>query len=319
MPKPDDEEKVVDETEDPTKDSVLDEDEEGQEETVGEAEAKEGGEAEGEEAKEGEEKAEDEESVASAEELSTQAQRIKDLEAENATLKGEPKKSEAPRVANATQAFLQHTAPAAKKKFVEARPVSLTAEGQLQFNAEGMAQQYDALYDTADHLVGAVMTDQISPVLDALASLTISLHNEVEIRDLRDSGGQVFKSMEKHVREELSNKSWKERRADGVVAKVYQRLLEFRGNGRPPAKSAAPGPHRAAAALRDASAGMGTKPHKASEAVKLTPEQEHDYLNMVEGGWTGSREQYHAKWKARAAKAKEAGRSIPKTYRQLGV
>jgi len=60
-----------------------------------------------------------------------------------------------------------------------------------------------------------------------------------------------------------------------------------------------------------------TKAAISNGGFTLTKDQEKDYDSMVDGGWTGSREQYHAKWKARAEKFKAAGKPAPKTFRAI--
>lgn len=261
---------------------------------------------------------EEEPPVAGAAELA--AQRIADLEAENARLKGAQPEATPPdtrQTPGAIATFLKTIGPQSKKQFAEAKAFTVNAEGHVVANPDGAQQQYDAIYTMTDHMIGSILTDHVSPVLNDIAELAITLHNEVEIRDLRATG-EVFKSMEQFVREELKTKDWGTRRKEGAVSVIYKKLLAMRNGGSPPATggSKAP-PVRAAAALRDLSAGVGSKPAKGAGSFKLTPEQETDYQDLIANGWPGTREQYHAKWKSRAEKAKAANRSIPKTYRSF--
>ena len=71
----------------------------------------------------------------------------------------------------------------------------------------------------------------------------------------------------------------------------------------------------ASAGLRDVSAGSRPQPGKKSVGFKLSPEQEADYLAMVEEGAITSRERYAARYKARADKARADKRPVPTTLR----
>ena len=295
---------VVDETEqteelEDTNDTES-EAEDGQDSEQEQSDATEEADAESEEADAEPEAKEDEEPVESAEQL-----RIRQLEEENARLKGEKPADKEPvtKPVGAIDAFLKTVAPQSKKTFSTSKD-----EGE----------RFDAIYSMTDHMIGSVLAEHVSPVMNQLASLAITLHNELEIRDLRQESG-TFKSMEKFVREELQQKDWPTRRKDGAVKAIYQKLLGIRSNGNAgvsdkPKSGISP---KAAAALRDVSGGSTTKPAKSSNGFKLTPEQETDYQDMVEHGSSLSREQYHAKWKARVAKAKAANRTLPKTFRSF--
>ena len=117
---------VIDDTETPTTDA--DEATETEDETTETTENK----ASTEETEEKEDVAEEEEPVASAEELTKTQQRIKELEAENARLKGEPKKEEPEiRRATALDDFAKRIVPQTKQKFLDATPVTVKEDGTV--------------------------------------------------------------------------------------------------------------------------------------------------------------------------------------------
>lgn len=313
-----DESSVVDETTESEETTISAEDEaetESSEETTDTAEPTE---EVVEEAAE-EEPAAEEPAPASAE-VAEQLQRIKDLEAENAQLKGEKAEPAAtkPEIPNIT-AFVNRTAPEAKRKFLEAPIVTVGEDGTPKINKEAMASQFDSLYQMTDHMIGAVIADHVSPVLDRLAVRNITLANELEIRDLRTTSGSVFKSLEPTIRKELKALGWKDRVAEDAVTKIYHRLLGARnGHSKPAAPAPTKRPAAATAALKDISAGGGGgAPRKQVVGVKLTPEQEADFAQMVEEGLAMTRERYAARVKARQDKAKSEKRPIPKTLRSF--
>lgn len=262
----------------------------------------------------------DAEAPPSASQLADSLTRIKALEDENARLKGE-RATEEPRESTPShpniQAFVSRYAPEAKKRFSEVSPVTVKEDGTVSVDKEAVAKQFDAIHTMTDQMLGAVLADHISPVLENLARRNITLANELEIRDLRASGGSVFKSLEASVRKELKALAWNDRLTEDTVTRIYHRLLGS-GNGRvPTAPSASAGRSASAtAALKDVSGGGGGGTSaKKIVGVKLSPEQEVDFSDMVEQGMDISRERYYARYKARAEKAKAEKRPVPKTLR----
>jgi len=242
----------------------------------------------------------------SVEELSASS-RIKKLEDEIATLKG----AAAPAAATATapvshiEAFVKQKAPELKRKFTD--------------DTATLSDQFDATYEMSSHLVKSVLDDHVFPFHDRISRRVILLQNEVEIRDLRDTGS-VFTSLERDVRAILKKTRWNERAAlddhgRGIVTKIYHQLLGQRNGSRLAAATTTPR-GTASAALRDVSVGRGA-PAKKSAGVTLTAEQESDFQALLSEGMDLTREQYAAKYKARAEKAKAAGRPIPKTFRSF--
>ena len=234
----------------------------------------------------------------------TYRQQLADRDAEIARLRGE-KPADVSTVApgqrvSMAQVYLKTVKPELKRQFVAGK------------DAE---QQFEAVHEMANQMLGAVLTDRVDP----LGLATVGLYNELEIRDLRSD--PTFKTLEPKVRAALNKADWKERAkveddGTGVVTAIYHRLRGSQQNGA--AKPVATTPKAPLSApvrqaLKDVSSGGGASPKPAG--VRLTKEQETDFQAILQDGIDITRAEYYAKWKARADQAKAGGRKIPATYR----
>ena len=295
---------VIDETTQETEETTQEADETASQTDDTSTEETEG--AEGETTEEASSEEESAEPEPSAREVELQA-KLKAAEDENALLKGqtEPPAPKTDQRRSYIQGFVQTHLPSFKRTFI--------TQGSTP------EQQFDAMFQAVNHLVGAVLADQVTPFQEHLAQRLIQSENEWALRDLRDDPkqGSIFKSVEPKVREALKAMPWPERVKPDAIRHLYHRFLGER-NGTLPTVANGKGPSsNASAALRDVSAGTHVTTGKPPQAFKLTPEQERDFQAMLEEGETLSREKYYARYKARAAKAKAESRTIPKTLRSF--
>lgn len=199
----------------------------------------------------------------SAEELKTQ---LAEARAENERLKAAPAEPPAPAQPAGgikdlyTQHFLTKTMPEVKKVLLDEKSTP--------------DQRFQATYDMANHLVGAVLKDQIQPGQANLAVALIETQNEVESLKLERADAR-YKDYATEVEKELGSLKWTERADKGIVQKIFHRLVGAKSNGKGtlpvvPARSAPP-----VKVLKDISAGTGVAPTK-STSTGLTAEQEED-------------------------------------------
>ena len=226
--------------------------------------------------------------------------RLDALEAENADLKAkvpaEAPDAEPRQRVSMTQVFVSQTVPKAKALYAAEKDP---------------AKQFEIMAETANQLLGAVMTDTITPSIQKLAAVNVELINELTIRDLRDD--PEFKSVEAQVREQLRKTDWKTRASETAVQDIFHRIRGAKKNGMPTSPAKKESTPTARAVLKDLAAGGGASPKPAG--VRLTQEQEGDYQAILKDGIDLTRAEYYAKWKSRADQAKAAGRKIPSTYR----
>ena len=229
------------------------------------------------------------------------------LQAENAALKQAqptptPEPTKPGERVNMGQVYLKERLPQFKQDFANA--------------TDNPQKQFEAVFNTTNELVGAVIHDQITPQMQQLAMANVALANELEIRDLRSE--PEFAALEPKVRDLLNKTDWKTRSGgpdQSPVADIYHRLMGAKKNGTPaaPAKTQTP-PPTTRAILKDVAAGGGSSP--TAKGIRLTADQEADYLDIVQNTVPGlTRLEYYTKWKNRVDQAKAAGRPVPKTYR----
>lgn len=210
-----------------------------------------------------------------------------------------------------SQTYLTQAVPEHRKEFAAAKTPG---------------EQYNVVMESANQMVGSILHDsgimengkllEVGKHLRGLAISNVHMANELEIRDLRSD--PEFKRLEPEVRKQLAKTAWSLRAGDDKhltpVADIYHRLIGAKKNGaikpQVPSRAAAPA---AGKILRDVAAGGGASPKPTS--VRLTTEQESDYKEMVENGWTGSRTEYYAKFQSRVQQAKAAKKPLPKTFR----
>jgi len=209
---------------------------------------------------------------------------------------------------SASTHFINEYLPSVRKEF--SKTVTVDKEtGEVSLNTE---KQFDLISDMANRLVGAVMADNITPKVQKLAVANITLANRLALSELR--ADPEFKKYESSVIKKLNKMTWQDRAQDNAVEGIYHKLRGAKSSVKEiekPVKKQ--GTATAGAVLKDIAAGGGAAPKPAG--IRLTKEQEQDYQEMVENGWTGDRKDYYAKYKSRVDRAKAQGHSVPKTYR----
>lgn len=235
---------------------------------------------------------------------------IAELKAENEKLKAgkepepEEKKESPARVPNQNLKSFETTfIPQAKKFYVG----QVKEDGTVDHGA-----QFDAIVRTQENFIMATLADRIAPMVEPLIKSNIEMRNELTIRDMRDN--PTFKSVEARVRTTLSKLPLEQQERSGIITEIFHRIVgERAASGKPISPVAKPAgkPASVVSQLKDISGGGGNGGGSAGAVgkVTLTSEQEKDRQEMEEeGGYAISKEEYHAKLKARQETAKASGR-----------
>ena len=230
------------------------------------------------------------------EELIRRDERLKALEAQV----GSPRAAPAP-VGSKTptiDAFLGKVMPNALKSYSKE---DVTLE-----------EQFGVVFQTADALMTARMTDQVAPALASIYAKTVDLTVENEFLRLTIED-EEFKEFAPQVRKALKGMTITQKEGENVVYDLY---LKAKGSAPRKPKADRPDDEDEGGSIRDqirdvaAGSGRGSAPARKS-SVRLTPEQEKDRSGMEENGMFMPPELYHSQLLARQKTAKEQGNSVP--------
>ena len=229
------------------------------------------------------------------EELIRRDERLKALEAQV----GSPRAAPAP-VGSKTptiDAFLGKVMPNALKSYSKE---DVTLE-----------EQFGVVFQTADALMTARMTDQVAPALASIYARTVDLGIENEFLRLTIED-EEFKEYAPQVRKAISGLTIAQKEGSNVVQDLY---LKAKGSAPRKPKADKDGEEEGGSIrdqIRDVAAGSGRGSAPARKtSVRLTPEQEKDRSGMEENGMFMPPELYHSQLLARQKTAKEQGNKVP--------